>query len=345
MELDQFMKELTVNFIVCVMKLFFPGLARRLAFARQKDLNKQLYTDSPEGTERFVDVLIEVPVNDLPPEYLLIHVESQQNKRFDFPARMLGYHCLIYAREIEGERRDKFSLPEFTAWKNKKRILSFVFCNYPIKGGITQEKCKVGFPESNLTCRYTCIGLPSLSAREYLQKDNPVMCALAVFMNHDDYSLPEFKVSCYRKLLDYLPTSTRRQINIIVYAVETYLSLSAEEEQVYQHLIREVYPEVNEMITNPLIEQGRQEGVQLGRQEGIQLGRQEGVQLGRQEGVQQGKQSILIQLLNAKFGTLTEPLVQEIRAITSEQELDRLSLRVLTANSIDEMGLDGQVKL
>jgi len=94
---------------------------------------------------------------------------------------------------------------------------------------------------------------------------------------------------------------------------------------------------VNEMITNPLIEQGRQEGVQLGRQEGIQLG--------RQEGVQQGKQSILLQLLNAKFGTLPEPLVQEIRAITSEQELNRLSLRVLTANSIDEMGLDGQVKL
>ena len=83
------------------------------------------------------------------------------------------------------------------------------------------------------------------------------------------------------------------------------------------------------MITNPLIEQGRQEGIQLGRQ----------------QGVQQGKQSILLQLLNAKFGALPEPVVQEIRAMTSEQELDRLSLHVLTANSIDEMGLDGQAKL
>ena len=54
---------------------------------------------------------------------------------------------------------------------------------------------------------------------------------------------------------------------------------------------------------------------------------------------------MLLQLLNAKFGVLSEPVVQEIRAITSEQELDRLSLRVLTANSIDEMGLDGQAKL
>jgi len=90
---------------------------------------------------------------------------------------------------------------------------------------------------------------------------------------------------------------------------------------------------VNEMITNPLIERGRREGIQLGRQEGIQ------------QGVQQGKQSMLLHQLSAKFGILSEPVVQEIRAITSEQELDRLSLRVLTANSIDEMGLDGQAKL
>ncbi len=49
----------------------------------------------------------------------------------------LAYHCLIYAREIEGERVDSFSLSEFTAWQNKKRILSFVFCNYPLQDSIT----------------------------------------------------------------------------------------------------------------------------------------------------------------------------------------------------------------
>ena len=329
MELDQFMKELAVDFIAYVIELFFPCLARRLDFVKKKDLNKQLYTDSPEGAERFVDVLLEVAFKEQPPEFLLIHMESQQSKRFDFPARMLGYHCLIYAREIEGERQDPFSLSEFTAWQNKKRILSFVLCNYPLKDGITQEEQKIGLPESKLTCQYTCISLPLLSAREYLRKDNPVVCALAVFMNPDGLSLPELKVACYRKLLAYLSTLTRRQINIIVYAVETYLSLSDEEKQIYQQLICEVYPEVNEMITNPLIERGRREGIQLGRQQGIQ----------------QGKQSILLQLLGAKFGQLPESVGEEIRAITNEQELDQLSLRILTANSLDEMGLNGQIKL
>ena len=87
------------------------------------------------------------------------------------------------------------------------------------------------------------------------------------------------------------------------------------------------------MIANPLIEQGRQEGIQQGRQEGIQ------------QGMQQGKQSFLRQLLNAKFGQLPALIDQKIRAITSEQELDRLGMRVLTADSLDEMGLDGQAKL
>ncbi|MBC8456489.1 MAG: DUF4351 domain-containing protein [Deltaproteobacteria bacterium] len=80
------------------------------------------------------------------------------------------------------------------------------------------------------------------------------------------------------------------------------------------------------MITNPLIERGRREGIQLGRQQGIQ----------------QGKQSILLQLLGAKFGQLPESVGEEIRAITNEQELDQLSLRILTANSLDEMGLNGK---
>ena len=244
MELDQFMKELAVDFIVYVIKLFFPSLALRLDFARKKDLNKQLYTASPEGAERFVDVLLEVGVKEMPPEVLLIHIESQQKKRFDFPARMLAYHCLIYAREIEGERQDSFSSSDFTAWQNKKRILSFVFCNYPLQGGITQEKYQIGLPESDLICRYTCISLPVLPASEYLQKDNPVVCALAVFMNPDDLSLPELKVACYHKLLSYIPTLTRRQINQIVHAVETYLDLNDKEKKVYERLIRDVYPDL-----------------------------------------------------------------------------------------------------
>jgi hypothetical protein len=330
--------------------LFFPGLARKLDFSKKKDLNKELYTRTPEGEERFVDVLLEVGYKIPPPSVLLVHVESQQQKRFDFPARMLGYQCLIYGREIERERKDSFSLVEFNEWEKRKNLLSFVFCNYVLDAGITEEEYKTDF---QLSCRYTCISLPMLSAREYLQKDNPVVCALSVFMNLDGLSKPILKVECYRKLLLYMKSLTTRQVNQIVYALETYLILTEDEKEIYQKLINEVYPEVSEMITNPLIEQGRQEGIQIGRQEGVQLGRQEGVQLGRQEGVQLGRQEGLqqgrqqelqesvVRILSHRFRQIPQDLQEKIAFLTDIQKLRNLLDASVEVKSLEELRMNG----
>ena len=97
-------------------------------------------------------------------------------------------------------------------------------------------------------------------------------------------------------------------------------------------MISEVYSEMSKMITNPLIEQGRKQGIQ------------KGIEQGMQQGIQQGKQSILIQLLDEKFGKIPESMKNQIREITDENLLDQLSLRILKANSLDEMGLDGEVE-
>ena len=107
-----------------------------------------------------------------------------------------------------------------------------------------EEEYKIGMPETQLSCRYTCISFPVLSARDYLQKDNAVVCALAVFMNPDGLSKPTLKVECYRKLLSYMESLTARQINQIVYALEIYLTLTEEERQIYERLIKEVSPDL-----------------------------------------------------------------------------------------------------
>jgi len=135
-------------------------------------------------------------------------------------------------------------LAEFNKWLDRKRILSFVFCNYPLDSGVTQQQHETGMPETQLGCRYTCISLPLLSAREYLQKDNAVVCALAVFMDPDGLSKPTLKVECYQKLLSYMQSLTDRQINQIVYALETYLTLTEAEKQVYERLIKEIHPDL-----------------------------------------------------------------------------------------------------
>ena len=240
---------------------------------------------------------------------------------------MLAYQCLIYEREIERERRDSFSLVEFTEWEKRKHLLSFVFCNYALDTGITEEEeYKTAF---HLGCQYTCISLPILSAREYLQKDNSVVCALAVFMNPAGLSKPILKIECYRKLLFYIENLTSRQINQIVYALETYLTLTEDEKEIYQRLINEMYPEVSEMITNPLIEQGRQEGIQLGRQEGIQLGRQEELQ------------ESVVRILSHRFHQIPQDLQEKISSLNDIQKLRNLLDASVEVKSLEELQMNG----
>ncbi|HXV64454.1 MAG TPA: DUF4351 domain-containing protein, partial [Vicinamibacteria bacterium] len=60
---------------------------------------------------------------------------------------------------------------------------------------------------------------------------------------------------------------------------------------------------------------------------------------GREEGLREGKRKTLAQLLTAKFGSLPPETISRIEGLESVDELDRYLERVLTAGSIEEMGL------
>ena len=71
------------------------------------------------------------------------------------------------------------------------------------------------------------------------------------------------------------------------------------------------------------------------------LGFQLGFLLGFQQGFKQGKRDLLIQQLMAKFGELPQSVTEQIQGMTMNEELDQLGIRLLTANSLEEMGLNG----
>jgi hypothetical protein len=176
---------------------------------------------------------------------------------------------------------------------------------------------------------YTEISFPRLSAREYLEKDNVAVCALAVFMDAKGLSSPHLKAACYQKLVPYLPTLTRTQLEVIIYAVETYVSLTADEQVVYQSLIQNVYPEVSQMIINPLIEQGRQLGVQEGRQLGVQEGRRKGLQ------------ASILKILSHRFPTFPAEIRNRILALTDTTKLEHLLEATLEMDSPEELTKNG----
>ena len=75
------------------------------------------------------------------------------------------------------------------------------------------------------------------------------------------------------------------------------------------------------------------------REEGREKGRQEGREKGREEGLKEGKRETLRQQLTKKFGPLPQNTVSRLEALESLEELDGYLDRVLTAGSLDDMGL------
>jgi predicted transposase/invertase (TIGR01784 family) len=67
--------------------------------------------------------------------------------------------------------------------------------------------------------------------------------------------------------------------------------------------------------------------------------RREALKEGRKEGLQEGMRQLLLQQLERRFGPLSEEERHRIEAITSPARLKRLADKILTARSLDEMGL------
>ena len=66
------------------------------------------------------------------------------------------------------------------------------------------------------------------------------------------------------------------------------------------------------------------------------------IQQGRLAGLVEGKRETLKHQLTKKFGTIPEKTMARIEALDSLEELDRYLDSVLTAESLEEMGLDGR---
>ena len=83
-------------------------------------------------------------------------------------------------------------------------------------------------------------------------------------------------------------------------------------------------------------EELRQQGYQQGHQAGHQQGHQAGHQQGHQEGHQEGEASILLRLMERKFGTVPEKLRERIQQTDAQTLLD-WSERILTAKTPEEV--------
>jgi flagellar biosynthesis/type III secretory pathway protein FliH len=129
--------------------------------------------------------------------------------------------------------------------------------------------------------------------------------------------------------------------------VATYLQLDGRAQELYHALLAEHGNEEKramvmtwaEKFEAQAVERGLQKGMEQGIEQGVQKGMQQGLQRGLQQGMQQGMREILLRQLQQRFAPLPASAAQRVSAIDSTEELTRLADKVLSARSLEELGL------
>ncbi|MBI1926178.1 hypothetical protein HYR99_18245, partial [Candidatus Poribacteria bacterium] len=144
-------------------------------------------------------------------------------------------------------------------------------------------------------------------------------------MNRGDISNPRLKAIC----LNGIATSniTQAQSALLAYFVETYLPLTEAEQEEFEQMIQREEVSVMQFMTSWEIKARREVLLSL---------------LGEKFSTVPPTISQLLEQLHEKFGSVPETTIQQVRAISSIEELSQLLRQLIHANSIEEMGLDGK---
>ncbi len=213
---DQLFKAVLQNCFDDFLKLFYPDVAERLDFATLRFLEKELFTDFPEGSRREADIVAEVKTHDGDPELVLVHVEVQSRSERDFGRRMFRYYMALLLR---------YSAPVFP-------VVLYLHGG----SGLSEEEYRVTVfgREVHRFC-YQSIGLAHLDPREYLG-ESPLGAALAALMDRRKTRAPlELRVEMLTRVSQSALDDARKAL--LVNVIESYFRLTATEAVRYEQLI------------------------------------------------------------------------------------------------------------
>ncbi len=231
---------------------------------------------------------------------LMVHVEVEARASPGMEKRLWRYRNQLLAR---------YDTPVLTILINLRRGRPGV-CLKSWENDLGQE-----FPGF----RYVAFGLAGCRAAEYLDRPEPLAWAFASLMDPGSLSRAELKMACLRRIAGL---RGRSDSFLLVNCVENYLQLTDEEAVELKALsARKENREVQAMAltwSEKLEAKGKAEGEAKGRE---------------------GVREILLFLLAERFGPLPDGARRQVEEISSLQRLTQLAKRVLTAHSLEEMGL------
>ncbi|HSS78421.1 MAG TPA: DUF4351 domain-containing protein [Thermoanaerobaculia bacterium] len=296
---DKIFKQLLRFFLEDFLRLVLPQVLERLDLSSPDFLDKELFAGGPQGRRREPDLLVRVCTADA--RALLIHVEIEARASRGMEERLWRYKNQIQAR---------YDI----------LVLSIVIYLKRGRPGVHLETWESSLGPDFPALRYVSLGLERCRAAEYLEHPEPLAWAFAALMDPGSWSRAELKWACLRRI-----AGLRGRVDpfLLVDCVENYLQLEvrevAEFELLYARRENQEVRAVKMTWSETLRAEGREEG--------------------RREGVEKGAQKVLLHQLGKRFGPLPENVCRRVEAIDSLDLLTRLAERLLSAHSLEEMGL------
>ncbi len=288
-----------------LLRAFLPDLLRLVApgVAERLRLGRVTFLDKEllagDG-RREADLVARIPFRDR--GTLLVHVEIEARARRSMPQRLRTYAHRIQSL-YDGQ------------------LLTILLNLRGGQPGVQRVRLdgEVSNPELS-SFQYIAFGLAGCAAMAHLERPEPLAWALSAVMSPGAMGRAEHKLACLRRI------ATGRlkedQERLLVNFVEEYLVLTPEQAEEYKLLSARNLSREEKAMWMPwserIQEQARKEGQKTGKQEGMR--------------------ELLLHLLAQRFGPLTEAGRDQVEAITSSRRLTSLAGKVLTAQSLRDLG-------
>jgi len=220
---------------------------------------------------------------------LYIHIEIQARRERNFGERMAEYYMLLRLR-------------------HKLPVFPIVLYLEPGAGGIGKDRYVESlFGEAVFTFDYQRVGVPDLSANDYLQTNNALAFGLAALMKPDGRNAGEVKAECMLRLAQALVDQARTRL--LMNCVEIYLPLDEGEQKIFLEITDQAtHVEVQNMFDIFEI---------------------------------RAEQKMAITLLHHKFGSVPPEVEARVRGMQVQDELESLLKSIVDAKSLSDLKLDG----
>lgn len=235
-------------------------------------LDKEIFTDLLTGEQNEADLVVRAKWRGQD-TFFIIGIEGQGHDVTGFQKRFYLYCHYLY---------QKYDAPVYP-------IVVF-YDQYP--AAEQPHTLRVGFPDLTVfEFNYRVLQLNKLNWRDFVRKPNPVASALMARIKIAKKDRPFVKLECLRLLvsLKLNPVKT----HLISAFIDTYLTLNAAEETIFQKELAQIKPEEKEEVME-LTTSWKREGIE----QGLALGRQEG----RQEGEAKATANLVTRQLRRRFG-------------------------------------------